>query len=163
MVQRDQWDTYWGPKKINFLIRDIDDATMAGASAESCRFVVLWSPGGRLGSIQDVGNRLRRMRGRFHRQIHMATLTIACHSGRPRYVFQHAHPSAHDTTPWYFCSHRLHVSHRRNLSFNTLGPKLFSSASPNKIFACSATSDEWSMLSESESRTATCWTTGTLY
>ena len=27
MVQRDQWDTYWGPKKIIFLIRDIDDAT----------------------------------------------------------------------------------------------------------------------------------------
>ena len=31
MVQRDQWDTYWGAKKIISLIRDIDDATMAGA------------------------------------------------------------------------------------------------------------------------------------
>ena len=49
MVQRDQWDTYWGPKKLIFLIRDIDDATMAGASVESCRFVVLRCPGGRLG------------------------------------------------------------------------------------------------------------------
>ena len=29
MVQRDQWDTYWGPKKIYLLIRDIDDATTA--------------------------------------------------------------------------------------------------------------------------------------
>ena len=29
MVQRDQWDTYWGPKKIYLLVRDIDDATMA--------------------------------------------------------------------------------------------------------------------------------------
>ena len=44
MVQRDQWDTYWGPKKIIFLIRDIDDAAMAAAPAESCRFVVLRSP-----------------------------------------------------------------------------------------------------------------------
>ena len=30
-----------GPKKLIFLIRDIDDATMAGASVESCQFVVL--------------------------------------------------------------------------------------------------------------------------
>ena len=32
MVQRDQWDTYWGPKKIYLLIRDIDDATTAELS-----------------------------------------------------------------------------------------------------------------------------------
>ena len=38
-----------GAEKINFLIRDIDDATMAAASMESCRFVVLWSLGGRWG------------------------------------------------------------------------------------------------------------------
>ena len=50
MVQSDQWDTHWGPKKLIFLIRDIDDAAMAGASVESCRFVVLRSPRGRLGS-----------------------------------------------------------------------------------------------------------------
>ena len=67
MVHRQQWDTSWGAKKFNFLIRDIDDATRAGASMESCRFVVLRCPRGRLGSIQDVGNRLRRMRGRFQR------------------------------------------------------------------------------------------------
>ena len=41
MVQREQWDTSWGPKKLIFLIRDIDDAAMAGASVESCQFVVL--------------------------------------------------------------------------------------------------------------------------
>ena len=40
---------------------------MTAASMESCRFVVLRSPGGRLGSVLDMGNRLRRMRGRFHR------------------------------------------------------------------------------------------------
>ena len=33
-------------------------------------------------------------------------------SARPTYVFQHAHPSAQFTTPWYCCSHRLHVCHR---------------------------------------------------
>ena len=73
MVQRDQWDTYWGTKNVIFLIRDIDDATMAAASVESCRFVVLRSPRGRLGSVRDMGNRLPRMRGRSHRWIHIST------------------------------------------------------------------------------------------
>ena len=50
MVHRQQWDTSWGAKKFNFLIRDIDDATRAGASMESCRFVVLRCPRERLGS-----------------------------------------------------------------------------------------------------------------
>ena len=67
MVQREQWDTYWGPKKLIFLIREIDDAAMAGASVESCRFVVLRSLGGRSGSALDVGKRRHRLRGRFHR------------------------------------------------------------------------------------------------
>ena len=60
-------------KKIFFLIRDIDDATRAGASMESCRFVVLRSPRGRFWSVLDVRNRLHRMRGRFHRWIHIST------------------------------------------------------------------------------------------
>ena len=77
MVHRQQWDTYWGAKKFNFLIRDIDDATRAGASAESCRFVVLRCPGGRLGSVVDVRNRLRRMRGRSHRCIHIGKVLCA--------------------------------------------------------------------------------------
>ena len=51
--------------------RDTDDATMAGASVESCRFVVLRCPRGRLGSVVDIFNRLRRMRGRFPLQIHL--------------------------------------------------------------------------------------------
>jgi len=50
MVQRDQWDTSWGPKKLIFLIREIDDAAMAGASVESCQFVVVRCPRGRLWS-----------------------------------------------------------------------------------------------------------------
>ena len=56
-----------GAENIIFLIRDIDDATMAGASVEICQFVVLRSPRGRLGSVVDVGNRLHRTRGGFHR------------------------------------------------------------------------------------------------
>ena len=35
---------FLGAKKINFLIRDIDDAAMAAASVKTCRFVVLRSP-----------------------------------------------------------------------------------------------------------------------
>jgi hypothetical protein len=73
LVQRDQWDTSWGPKKIFFLIRDIDDATRAGASMESCRFVVLRSPRGRLGSVLYTCKRLRRLRGRFDQWIHIST------------------------------------------------------------------------------------------
>ncbi len=45
----------------------------AGASVESCGFVARRSPGRRLGSVLDVGNRLHRMRGRFHRWIHIST------------------------------------------------------------------------------------------
>ena len=73
MVQGDQWDTSWGPKKLIFLIREIGDAAMAGAPVETCRFVVLRSPRGRLGSVKYIFNRLRRMRGRFHRYIHIST------------------------------------------------------------------------------------------
>ena len=40
----------WGAKNIFFLIRDIDGPAMTAASVESCRFVVLRSLGGRLGS-----------------------------------------------------------------------------------------------------------------
>ena len=62
-----------GGEKFNFLIRDIDDATRTGASMESCRFVVLRSPRGRLGSVLYTRNHLHRMRGRFHRWIQIST------------------------------------------------------------------------------------------
>ena len=81
MVQRDKWDTAWGAKKINFLIRDIDGPAMTAAPVESCRFVVLRSPGSRFWSVRDVRKRLHRMRGRFHRYIYMATLP-ASHRAR---------------------------------------------------------------------------------
>ena len=73
MVQRDQWDTYWGLQKLIFLIRDIDDLTMAAASVNSCRFVARRSPGGRIGSVLDVCKRLRRMRGGFNQWIQIKT------------------------------------------------------------------------------------------
>ena len=46
---------------------------MAGAPVESCRFVAQRSLGGRSGSVPVVCNRLHRMRGRFHRWIHIST------------------------------------------------------------------------------------------
>ena len=55
-----------------------DDATMAGASVESCRFVVPEVSWGRLGSEIDMGSRLRRMRGRFHRWIQISTGPKQC-------------------------------------------------------------------------------------
>ena len=78
MVQRDQWDAYWGPKKLIFLIRDIDDATMAGASVESCQFVALESPWGRLGSVLYTCKRLHRTRRRFQ-HISANSLISAAH------------------------------------------------------------------------------------
>ena len=77
MVQRDQWDTYWGAKNIIFLIRDNDDATVAAASVESCQFVARRPPGTRLGSILDMCSRLRRMCGGFHRCIHISKFLCA--------------------------------------------------------------------------------------
>ena len=65
MGQRDQWDTYWGAKKIIFLIRDIDGPTMTAAPVESCWFVARRCPWGRLGSVLYTCKRLRRVRRRF--------------------------------------------------------------------------------------------------
>ena len=91
MVQRDQWDTSWGAKKIIFLIRDIDDATMTAAPVEFCQFVVLRSPRGRSGSGLYTCNRLQRMRGRFHRWIHVRTgaqLPTGLHHDPPKFWIQ---------------------------------------------------------------------------
>ena len=50
---------------------------MAGASMETCQFVVLRSPWGRLGSLLDVRKRLHRTRGGFHRCIHISMVLCA--------------------------------------------------------------------------------------
>ena len=50
---------------------------MAGASMETCQFVVLRSPWGRLGSLLDVRKRLHRTRGGFHRCIHISKVLCA--------------------------------------------------------------------------------------
>ena len=47
---------------------------MAAASTESCRFVALRSLRGRTGSVLVTCNRLRRMRRRFHQEIHISNL-----------------------------------------------------------------------------------------
>ena len=59
-----------GRKKLS---RDIDGPARGAASMESCRFAARRSLGGRFWSVVDVRNRLRRMRGRFHRWIHIST------------------------------------------------------------------------------------------
>ena len=78
MVQKDQWDTYWGPKKLIFLIRDIDDATMAAAPVETCQFVATRSPWGRIGSVLYTNKRLHRTRRRFQ-HISANSLSSAAH------------------------------------------------------------------------------------
>ena len=64
---------FLGAEKEIFLSRDIDDATRAGASVESCRFVVPEVSWSRLGSVLVACKRLRRTRGRSHRWIHIST------------------------------------------------------------------------------------------
>ena len=91
MVQRNQWGHVLGAEKLIFLIRDIDDATRAGASMESCRFVVLRSPRGRLGSELDMGNRLPRMRRCSQQYIHISTgplRSIALDHDLPKFWIQ---------------------------------------------------------------------------
>ena len=78
MVHRQQWETSWGAKKFNFLIRDIDSLAMAAARCNPVNIVVLRSPGGRLGSVLDVRNRLRRVRGGFRQYIHISTGPQQC-------------------------------------------------------------------------------------
>ena len=78
MGQRDQWDTYWGAKKIIFLIRDIDGPTMTAAPVESCRFVARRSPWGRFGSAVVACKRLHRTRRRLQ-HILANSLSIATH------------------------------------------------------------------------------------
>ena len=82
---------FLGAEKIIFLIRDIDDAARAGASMESCRFVVLRSPRGRLGSELDMGNRLPRMRRCSQQYIHISTgplRSIALDHDLPKFWIQ---------------------------------------------------------------------------
>ena len=80
-----------GSEKFFFLIRDIDGPTMTAASMESCQSVAPRSPWGRCGMELDVRKRLRRMRGRFHRWIHMRTgaqLPRGLHHDPPKFSIQ---------------------------------------------------------------------------
>ena len=65
MVQRDQWDTYWGPKK-NFLIAAEGALRLwRPHPVESCQSLPNRCTWGRLGSVLYTCNRLHRMRRRF--------------------------------------------------------------------------------------------------
>ena len=64
---------------------------MTAAPVEFCQFVVLMTPRGRLGSALVACNRLRRMRGRFHRWIPMrrgAQLPVGLHHDPPKISIQ---------------------------------------------------------------------------
>ena len=66
LVQRDQWDTYWGAEKSFFICAaTMQPWSMADAPVESGPFVARRSPGDRLGSYVYMVSRLHRMRRRF--------------------------------------------------------------------------------------------------
>ena len=68
-----------GAEKGNFLIRVAERrSTMAAAPVESCQSLPKRSPWGRLGSQLDMGSRLHRMHGRFHRWMHISTGPQQC-------------------------------------------------------------------------------------
>ena len=56
------------------------DSPCSGAAqvVKSCPFAALGSPGGRIGSVLDVGKRLRRMYQCFHRWIQISTGAQHC-------------------------------------------------------------------------------------
>jgi len=63
MVQRDRWDTYWGPKIVSRC--GGGRGHRAAAPVKSCQFLPKRSPWGRLGSTLYTCKRLHRARRRF--------------------------------------------------------------------------------------------------
>ena len=63
LVQRDQWDTSWGPKIVSRC--GGGRGHRAAAPVESCQSLPNRSPWGRLGSVLYTCKRLRRIRRRF--------------------------------------------------------------------------------------------------
>ena len=64
---------------------------MTAAPVETCQSVALGFPWGHLGSVQYTRNRLRRVRGRFHRWIHVRTgaqLPTDLHHDPPKFWIQ---------------------------------------------------------------------------
>ena len=79
MVQRDEWDTYCGPKKeIFYFAAEGALRSMAAAPVESCQSVVLRPPRGRLWSVLYTCNRLPRTPRRFQ-HISANSLSTAAH------------------------------------------------------------------------------------
>ena len=67
MVQRDRWDTSWGGEKI-FAIRNLDGPAMTAGRVGGILLIRGPEVSRRsLRVVLDMGNRLRRVRGRFHR------------------------------------------------------------------------------------------------
>ena len=79
MVQRDQCDTYWGPKNIFIKFAPtMPPWFKAAAPVESCQSLPQRSPWGRLGSGLYMVSRLHRMRRRIQ-HILANSLSIATH------------------------------------------------------------------------------------
>ena len=77
----------WGHISMDFFLRATSepparasDSPCSGAAqvVKSCPFAALGSPGGRIGSVLDVGKRLRRMYQCFHRWIQISTGPQQC-------------------------------------------------------------------------------------
>ena len=66
-----------GAKKGIFQIRGRGRLTVFGGRAGSCQSLPKRSPWGRLGSVLDTCNRLRRTRGDFHRCTHISKVLCA--------------------------------------------------------------------------------------
>ena len=66
MVQRDQWDKYWGAKKLISKFAALRPTShKVAAPAESCQSLLGRRPRGRLGSVLYTCTRLHRIRRRF--------------------------------------------------------------------------------------------------
>ena len=88
---------------------------------------------------------------------HAALLLVAAAAWAPEAEFAALHGSSQAT--W-----RGRVDAELDRSLNALPQRTTKDEASEAVATASrTTSDEWSMLSESGSRTATCWTTGTLY
>ena len=83
MVQRDQWDKYWGEKKLISKFAALRPARhKAAAPAETCQSLSKRCPWGRLGSVLYTCNRVRRVRRHFQCKIHLPR-SFALHCSGP--------------------------------------------------------------------------------
>ena len=133
MVQRDQWDTCWGPKKEFFkFAAEGALRSMAATPAESCQSLPKRSPWGRLGSVLDTCTRLHRIRRRFK---HFWSISLSSprrfSSFRPRFASRalREHLAA-ASTAYAVQATTHHQTYPRGSSGADLHPKKVSNLDP---------------------------------